>query len=100
MMYEMYVQTDVYTANKDGVSVFISMARGTGVLYQYVGLRTGLEVGASGSLGHVDPFEAKDGDCVCPTDLASGLECPRKVQVCPWEASFALPVNMHNSSSN
>lgn len=26
MMYEMYVQTDVYTANKDGVSVFISMA--------------------------------------------------------------------------
>lgn len=25
-MFEMYVQTDVYTANKDGVSVFISTA--------------------------------------------------------------------------
>lgn len=32
MMYEMYVQIrDVYTANKDGVSVFISIA-GTGIL--------------------------------------------------------------------
>lgn len=51
MMYEMYVQTtDVYTANKDGVSIFISMA-GPEYPFQYMGLGTGLEVGAAkGSL--------------------------------------------------
>lgn len=46
-MYEMYVQPrDVYTANKDGVSVFISTAW-TGASFPVLGAGTELEVGAA-----------------------------------------------------
>lgn len=47
MMYEMYVQTrDVYTANKDGVSIFTS-TWGQGTPFQSMGLGTGLEWGTA-----------------------------------------------------
>lgn len=47
MMYEMYVQIrDVYTANKDGVSVFISTAR-TGILYRGTGAKGQLRAACS-----------------------------------------------------
>lgn len=46
-MYEMYVQPrDVYTANKDGVSVFIGTAW-TGEPFPVHRAGTGLEVGAA-----------------------------------------------------
>lgn len=82
MMYEMYVQIrDVYTANKDGVSVFISTA-GTGILSST--RAKGRDQGAAeGSLvlgTDLDRCQGREG-----STCFMGLECPWEAQVCPWK---------------
>lgn len=84
MMYEMYVQTrDVYTANKDGVSIFTS-TWGQGTPFQSMGLGTGLEWGtAQGacSPGTHGPVW-RQGEGLCVFHLAWARE-PREAQGAP-----------------
>ena len=81
MMYEMSVQTrDVYTANKDGVSIFISTA-GTGESFPVHRAGTGLEEGVAkgtcsqGMCGLL--WGQGEGLCVSH-EHGLGLGCPKK----------------------
>lgn len=81
MMYEMYVQTrDVYTANKDGVSIFISTAR-TGESFLVHRAGTGLEEGVAkgtcsrGMCGLL--WGQGEGSCVSHRH-GLGLGCPKQ----------------------
>lgn len=79
MMYEMYVQTrDVYTANKDGVSIFISTA-GTGESFPVREPGTGLEEGAAKGCG------VRERDRVCPTGMAWAWGALRNTGVVPGD---------------
>lgn len=81
---------DVYTANKDGVSIFISMAR-TQESFPVHRAGTGLRRGqprAACSLGHVDQCEAQDGVAYAPgTGSEDGMPSAQ-VHLCE---TWALP---------
>ena len=87
-MYEMYVQTrDVYTANKDGVSIFISTA-GTGESFPVQGTRD--RAGGGGGRGHlltrhVWTSVGPGRGIVCVPWAWLGPGMPQEAQVCPWE---------------
>lgn len=88
MMYEIYVQTrDVYTANKDGVSIFISTA-GTGESFPVHRAGTGLEEGGGeGHLltRHVWTAVGPGRGIVCVPQTWLGPGVPQEAQVWSWE---------------
>ena len=104
MMYEMYVQTrDVYTANKDGVSIFISTA-GTGESFPVHG--AGDRAGGGSGKGqllrrHVWTAVGPGRGIVCVPQTWLGPGMPQETQVWSSETrGFDLPGNRHESNSD